>query len=305
MNQILSVNNENQKNNKNKQPANIKSVIKVFVIVLIVFAICTIGIGVYAIINNSEIINNSKETVPQISVETTDSEDMIKLKILHNREIKEVNYSWNQENEQKIEGNKRKTIEETIEVPEGKNTLYVTAIDINDQESTYKKEYKNGGIDISFDSVDENTRIIVESSKIISYITYRWDENIENTVEVNDTTFQKEIETLKGTHTLTVVAVDENNKSETAKKIVIGATRPTIDITVENKEYYVIKVVDENELKKVEIITEDGTKTLEPTDKEFEYKVELKSGNDNKMIVRAYNSNEKAMAEKKVKCTID
>lgn len=307
MNQILSVNNDKDKKNKsnNRQPANIKSVIKVFVAILIVFAVCTISIGVYAILNNYDLFKNSKEAVPQISVETTENEDTITLKIIHNKQIKEVLYSWNQENEQKIEGNKRKTIEEIVQIPEGKNTLYVTATDVNDQTATYKKEYKNGGIEISFDSVNENARIIVKSSKTISYITYRWDENIENTIEVNNTTFEKEVETLKGTHTLTVVAVDEDNKSETAKKIVVGTTRPTIDVTIENKEYYLIKVVDENELEKVEIITEDGTETLEPEGKEFEYKVKLKSGNDNKMIIRAYNSNEKAMAEKKVKCTIE
>lgn len=303
MNQILSVNND--KNNKGKvgKQASLKTVVKVFVAVLIIFAMCTIGVGVYAIVNNGELFIGVKQTAPQISVETTEGQTSLNLKIAHNKKIKEVKYSWNQENEQKIEGNGRKRIEEVIEIPEGRNTLYVTATDINDQSATYKKEYKNGGIGISFDSANEKVKIIVQSTKVISYITYRWDENIENTVEVNDTKFEKEIETQKGTHTLTVVAVDENNKSEIAKKIVVGATRPTIDVTVEENEYYLIKVVDENELVKVEIITEDGTDTLEATGKEFEHKVQLKSNNDNKMIIRAYNSNEKAMAEKKVKCT--
>ncbi len=303
MNQILSVNND--KNNKGKvgKQASLKTVVKVFVAVLIIFAMCTIGVGVYAIVNNGELFIGVKQTAPQISVETTEGQTSLNLKIAHNKKIKEVKYSWNQENEQKIDGNGRKRIEEVIEIPEGRNTLYVTATDINDQSATYKKEYKNGGIGISFDSANEKVKIIVQSTKVISYITYRWDENIENTVEVNDTKFEKEIETQKGTHTLTVVAVDENNKSEIAKKIVVGATRPTIDVTVEENEYYLIKVVDENELVKVEIITEDGTDTLEATGKEFEHKVQLKSNNDNKMIIRAYNSNEKAMAEKKVKCT--
>ena len=303
MNQILSVNND--KNNKGKvgKQASLKTVVKVFVAVLIIFAMCTIGVGVYAIVNNGELLIGVKQTAPQISVETTEGQTSLNLKIAHNKKIKEVKYSWNQQNEQKIDGNGRKRIEEVIEIPEGRNTLYVTATDINDQSATYKKEYKNGGIGISFDSANEKVKIIVQSTKVISYITYRWDENIENTVEVNDTKFEKEIETQKGTHTLTVVAVDENNKSEIAKKIVVGATRPTIDVTVEENEYYLIKVVDENELVKVEIITEDGTDTLETTGKEFEHKVQLKSNNDNKMIIRAYNSNEKAMAEKKVKCT--
>lgn len=302
MNQILSVNND-KKSKTNRQPASIKSVVKVFVAILIIFAICTISVGVYAIVNNGELLKGVKQTAPKISVETTEGATTLNLKVEHNKKVKEVLYSWNQENEQKIEGNNRKKIEESIEIPEGKNTLYVTAIDINDQSSSYKKEYKNGGTDISFDSVDEKVRILIQSTKVISYITYRWDENIENTVEVNDTKFEKEIETQKGTHTLTVIAVDENNKSEVAKKIVVGATRPTIDVTVEENEYYLIKVVDENELVKVEIITEEGTETLNATGKEFEHKVQLKSNNDNKMIIRAYNSNEKAMAEKKVKCT--
>ena len=308
MNQILSIDQQNNNNinnnskNNNNGTSNSKGIIKVLIIVLIIFALIAIGIAAYAILNGRH--DDKKVVLPEITV-NSQSEETVELIVKHEKGIGEIKYSWNHEDEKTIQGENRKEISTTINVPEGKNILYVEATDNKGNKSEkYKQEFKNGGMDINFDAINENVRITVESDKNISFITYRWDEEEEKRVEVNDKTVKTEVATLKGTHTLTVSAVDENNKTETATKIVVGATRPTIDVTIEENKYYVIKVTDENEIKRVEIITPEGTETKEPLEKEFEYKVELKIG-DNKMIIRAYNSNEQAMAEKKVKCTIE
>ena len=306
MNQILSVENQNNNinNNNNSNSSNSKKGIKILAILLIIFTIIAIGIAAYAIFIKGQENDPKKIVLPEISV-NAQSQEVVQLTVKHEKGISEIKYSWNHEDEKTIQGDNRKEISTTINVPEGKNILYVEATDVKGNKSEqYKQEFKNGGMDINFDAINENVRITVESDKTISFITYRWDEEEEKRVEVNNTQVQTEVATLKGTHTLTVSAVDENNKTETATKIVVGATRPTLDVSVEDNKYYLIKVTDENEIKRVEIITPEGTETQEPLEKEFEYKVELKKG-DNKMIVRAYNSNEQAMAEKKVKCTIE
>ena len=299
MNQILSVEMDTKKN-KNKGPANIKSVIKFFAIALIVFAVFLIAIGAYTMYKNSK--NNHSNAKPQISIENK-SEDTIMLKISHDKSIKEITYKWNEEEENKISGDNKKYVEAQIDIPSGTNILTVNATDTNGQTTIYKKKYELGTIDIKLESSGAKVKINVESEKNISYITYRWDEEEEKKIDVNEKTFEKEIETIKGTHTLTVVAVDEENNTNKIDKKVVGVTKPKISVSLEGYDYYVIKITDEDALSKIEFIAEDGTKTEETTDKEFEYKIPLKKGNENNLTIKAYNSNN-VETEKKVKCKL-
>lgn len=304
MNQILSVEMETKKTKKNKEPANIKSILKFFAISLIIFGIFLIGTGSYAVYKNNETSKNAKPTMPQISVENK-SENTILLKVTHDKAIKEVVYNWNGQEKQTIDGENKKYIEKEIEIPSGTNTLSIIATDVNGQTTTpYKKEYKLGSMNIKIESAGAKVKISVESEKNISYVTYRWDDEDETTVNVNDTAFEQEIETIKGEHKLTVVAVDEDNNTETAEQKVIGVTKPKIEVKLEGYDYYVIKVTDEDGLSKVEFITSDGTETKETTDKEFEYKIPLKRGDENKLTIKAYKSDD-ITVEKNVRCKLD
>ena len=58
----------------------------------------------------------------------------------------------------------------------------------------------------------------------LSYMTYRWDEDEEQTVQINSTTTEQLIEIPKGQHTLTVSVVDINNNTETKEQEVKGVT---------------------------------------------------------------------------------
>ena len=306
MNQILTVEKQNNVNNNNNGSSNMKKILRIMAIILVIVAIIAIALAAYAILKKGQPSTKVNEKIePKIYVKA-EGIDTVKISVKHDKGIKELIYSWNEENEQTIDGNNSQEIEEVVEIPDGSNTLYIMVIDINGNKSDqFKQDFENNGMRIAFDSVNDNVRITVESKTEITYLTYRWDEQEEKRVEVNDTKIETEVQTLKGTHTITVVAVDENNKSVSATKIVVGATKPVINVSIEDDKYYVINVTDENEIKKVEILTPEGTETKEPLDKEFEYKVELKHGDDNKMIIRAYNANEKAMAEKKVKYTLE
>lgn len=302
MNQILSVEMDNKKGN-NKGPANIKSVVKFFAIALIIFAIFLLIMGIYTIYKNNS-NGKGEKSGPQISLENK-TENILILKINHTKAIKKITYCWNEEEKQEIEGNNKKYIEEQIEIPSGTNTLTVTATDSNNQTTTSKKQFELGSTDIKVESSGANVKIKINSKKTISYVTYRWDEEQENKIDVNDNKFEKEIETIKGTHTLTVIAVDNENETEKLTKTIKGVTKPKIAVTLEGDKYYVIKVTDEEALSKIEFISEgEETITEEITDKEFEYKIPLKKGSENNLTINAYNSNN-IEAKKKVKCKIE
>ena len=52
-------------------------------------------------------------------------------------------------------------------------------------------------------------------------MTYRWDEEEEQTIDINSTTVDQEIDIPMGTHNITVVLVDINNKTTTKEQKVM------------------------------------------------------------------------------------
>ena len=81
-------------------------------------------------------------------------------------------------------------------------------------------------------------------------MTYRWDEDEETKIDINDTSIETSIEIPKGLHTLTLIAVDENNKSETIEQEVNGVTRPNLLVTTDGSSNFIIKASDEQGIKK-------------------------------------------------------
>ena len=137
-------------------------------------------------------------------------------------------------------------------------------------------------------------------------MTYRWDDQEEISVDVNDVRIDYEIDTLRGNHTLTVIVVDVDNNTETKVQEISGVSIPGIEITFNNEERtaYVVKVTDDVELKEVIItLDEDENKRYgqKISGKEFQFEIQLKEG-DNKMKVEVYNSDGQK-AEKMVKYT--
>ena len=201
MNQILSTdmpmddrkNNKFKKNKiKNNKPVDIQKVLKVFAIVLLVFGVFMIGTGSYSIYKNQN-QEEKNTTKPTITIENKTDTTLL-LKVMHNRNIAEVRYHWNNEDETLITGNQRKYIEQVIDIPAGTNTLYVVATDENGQEISYEKEYKTNS-NINFEVVGNKIKITYQSDKEISYMTYRWDEQDEVKIDINDTSIEKEIDT--------------------------------------------------------------------------------------------------------------
>ena len=279
MNQILSTsmptNNKKKNKTKTSNPVAISSVLKFFAIAMLIFGICLIGVGTYSIVKKqSETKEQNLE--PSISIEDK-TEDTILLKVIHKKNIARLEYNWNDEDATIVNGNNGKYIEKEIKVPSGKNTLHVLVVDEDGKEIPYEKQYERES-NINLEVSGNKIKITYEGDKKISYMTYRWDEEEEKTININNTEINQEIDAIKGLHTLTVIVVDEDNNTDTKVQKINGVSKPKVSVNIdESKSYFVIKASDDEKLLKVQFkINQDDTKeyffNLENYDyKDFEF----------------------------------
>lgn len=301
MNQILSTsmpmdNNRNKYKTKSHQSIPTKSILKVFGIIILIFGIAIIGIGGYDIYQEQlKIIEENLE--PTISIENK-TEKTILLKVMHKKVISKVEYAWNEAEPTVINGNSGKYIEKEITIPGGENTLHVLVQDENGKEITYDKEYEiesNINLEVSGNKI----KISYEGDTTISYMTYRWDEEDETTVDINDMVIDTEIEAKRGLHELTVVVVDENNNTDTKVQKINGVSKPKVKIEYDQEvKHFIIITSDDEQLAKVEFkLNYDDSQTyvlnLEDMNmKELEYTLpmEMQQG-ENVLEVTVYNTN--------------
>lgn len=304
MNQILDTG-DNGKNSKKKnkvknkinirstgEKADIKTVVKFFTITLILFGIFMIGSGTYGWYKNGKTNEEIENAKPTILLENKDERNIL-LRITHQFAINTVSYSWSNEQESTIiQGNGRKYIEEVINIPAGTNTLNIKVVDEKGKETTFSKEYTVELITINLEVVNNSDiKIKLESENNISFFTYRWDEEEETRIDVNNVTAEQSIAIPKGLHILTITAVDENNNTVTKEQKVMGKTKPTVEVTTDGQDF-IVRASDEEGLTKVEVILNETDRTrLVTQEKTLEYRFPLKDG-ENKIEVTAYNTND-------------
>ena len=251
MNQILStsmpMDNKKKKEKKvNTNPVAIKSILKFFAIAMLIFGIFTIGTGAYAVFKNQS-EQQEQNLEPSISIEDKDEETIL-LKVVHKKNIAKLEYRWNDEESTVVNGNNGKYIEKQIKVPSGKNTLHVLVVDEDGKEIPYEKQYERES-KINFEVSGNKIKIIYEGDKKVSYMTYRWDEEEEKTIQINDTKIDQEIDAIKGLHTLTVIVVDEDNNTDTKVQKINGVLKPKITVAVDDaKQHFVIKASDDEKI---------------------------------------------------------
>lgn len=299
MNQILSIENntkKDKKKSKNSGPIEIHTILKFFSIAILVFGVFMIGTGSYSMYKDSQ--SSASKIKPTIYVEEI-SEKEINLQVTHERALAKVTYSWNNETPTEITTNGKKKVEQKIEIPTGTNTLNVYASDANGEEIKYQKKYTlQGDIDINFEVEGNNIKITAEGKNELSYMTYRWDEEEEQKVDINDMTTEQKIEIPKGLHTLTVIVVDSNNQTETKEQEINGVTKPKLEVKTDGSANFVIKASDEQGLDRVEfIIYNSEGEALEKNRlrldgrTELEYSYPLHDG-ENRLEVVVYNKSE-------------
>lgn len=251
MNQILStsmpMDNKKKKEKKvNTNPIAISSILKFFAIAMLIFGMFTIGTGAYAVFKNQS-DQQEQNLEPSISIEDKDEETIL-LKVVHKKNIAKLEYRWNDEESTVVNGNNGKYIEKQIKVPSGKNTLHVLVVDEDGKEIPYEKQYERES-KINFEVSGNKIKITYEGDKKVSYMTYRWDEEEEKTIQINDTKIDQEIDAIKGLHTLTVIVVDEDNNTDTKVQKINGVSKPKITVAVDDaKQHFVIKASDDEKI---------------------------------------------------------
>ena len=300
MNQILATSEATSKK-KRSGPADIKTVVKVFAIVMIIFGVFMIGTGSYAIYKDNE-SKNSEVTKPTIT-ETQKDEKTVLVSVAHDKAIDRIEYKWNDGEVQTVTGNGRRNIEIEVEIPGGTNTLTVRAIDVNGQEITTDIDYTAEDI-INLAVSGSKLKITAENETEISYMTYRWDDEEEQRIDINSTTVDQEIDIPMGEHNLTVILVDVNNETITKEQKVKRVTKPVIEIGAdEAKENYLVTITDETGLDRVEVTLrgESRTVTVEDNATEVKYRFPLIENDENILEITAYNVDGIASDTRKIK----
>ncbi len=299
MNQILFSESENFNNNYNKKKSKksyvgqtnqieITKIVKFFSIVIILFGVCVTGGISYSWVKNAK-EDNANATKPTINIQS-DSENALLLSVNHDKALKEVSYQWEGQEAIKINTDNHMYVEEKIDIPEGTNTLTITATDVNNQTTTYNQQYSGAERpNLSLSVVDNKIKATISSEKGIDYVQYKWDDGEVTSKQVNDNYFEQIIEIPEGLHTLTIIAVDMDKMVSSKTQSVHGVTKPTVSITSDGKDL-IVQASDNDMLERAIIVFNGEEKTIEINDKQFEYKVPVVDG-ENVIEVMVNNKN--------------
>lgn len=231
MNQILYT-------GKGKNKADVNVVLKVFVVLLIIFAICFIALGVYLYsgtrTEDETGKNNPSQTTPEPVVESkinitfSSVTDGVKIKIKSNLEIVSATYRWDDEEEFDIQiGSTTNEIVEEVGIRQGIHTLYVTVIDIEGNQKTEEQAVIG----------DKEPQLVLTTDGVSNYVIQaKDDEQLSKVViilnnetilekELNEKEFEYKVEIPEGDSLIEVQVYNLNNLVKTKKGKVAGFSR--------------------------------------------------------------------------------
>lgn len=304
MNQILFVENNKGKKGKNKVKSNgpmeIGKAAKIFAILILLFGLIMLGQGIYSMVTK----NTQKESNTKPVVTMAQDAGKLKISIKHDKAIDNMIYNWNEEETITLQGKGRNEIEESINLKSGTNTINLKVTDVFGSSNTYTQtiETPEGDItppEIEFIQDDPKIKISVKDETALSYIAYRWNEEEETRLEAREDSpkiLEEKVTVLKGTNTLTVIAVDvAGNKSEKSE-VYKGAKKPTVELSRDGNNL-VMKITDEENIQKIEYVlngqkysTDSAGTGTALNMKEITLTQALAQG-ANKFTVTAYNVN--------------
>ena len=233
---------------------------------------------------------------PELQIERDDENNTIKIVATHIRELTNLTYQWNDDEEVVIEGKNQKNISTTIDLIGGENLLKIAVTEKNGQTKKIEKTFVAGNIpEITLEAVSNGVKVTATSEVKISYVQYNWDEEEIQKVEVGANEYEGIINAPKGEHLLKIEVVDENNMIAKKEQKVIGDTEPTVNVQsklVNGKATFVIDVEDDENIKTLEIIHNGGEKQIiNVNEKTYHHEVIMTEGEVNTIIVTAINQN--------------
>lgn len=301
MNQILDY---NPNKNSGGGSSGSDKIVRVFAIILAIFAICLLAGGAYGIYkNNGSKSNISSQPTSEAKINIEQKETTALIKVSHDKIIEKLIYSWDSEKETTIKGSGESVMESEISLFAGEHTLNVKVIDVEGKETTFEQVITSeNGEDKLYPEIklevteEKRLKITATDETAMDFVTYRWNNEDEQKVEVSDN--EKEIvfdiEILKGNNDLTIVAVDKNSNTTTENKSFAGVTKPDVKITIAgDKKSIDVSCYHENGLKEI-ILTLNGTEHpvgFDANAKDVGFHYDLGEGN-NEISVKAVSIDE-------------
>jgi len=276
-----------------------KKIIIFFSIAILIFALAIIGVYAYKISKKEEEQPIGK---PKLSLEQ--AEDEVKIIAKAEAGISKIIYIWNDEEANEVEMNGRTRHEESLEIPEGQSKLEVKVIDQNGEEIETSKEFyieEKEKPTIEIDDSIGNGKVkitAIDQNNTIKYITYKWNDEEETTIEAEDenqTSLEMTIDVKRGKNTLTVTAVNGLAEAETIEKIFNGVNNPIIEVTKDVDKLY-MKITHDMGFKKIvftvngqEFVYDETFPSYNIEQKEVAYKFNLVEG-ENTVIIHAIST---------------
>lgn len=297
MNQILSIEmpkNKSKKKSGHNNKASTKSVVIFFSIVLLIFGMALIGIAIYSMLGGKDSTQNSVLTnLPRIDVSQNATE--LEIEVVCSSEIANIEYNWEGKETEKVVGNGRNYMNLKVDIPSGTNIFAIKATDTEGRTNEYSKEYigaKEPNITV-FDPSQKINKIIVtcEENQNIKYMSYYYDEEKEQKIDINNSVGTIEIGIQPGEHNLTIkVGYEDGTVGKLSKKVYV----PTIRIDSNGAEHYtkfIINASDSRTIEKIKI-NFNGVETEEQVNQQtYSKEIDLQPGEpgSNQLIVTVYN----------------
>lgn len=246
MNQILDYN-PNKKSGGSSSGSD--KVVRVFAILLVLFAIGLLVSGAIGIHKNSQASKTDMDKPTYATIKAIQTEDgKVNVSVKHDKAIEEMFYSWNTSAERSFKGEGAKTLEKELDMPAGTNTLHIKVVDINGVETSFEQEFTaEDGLDIlnpviSITVVDgqgedklKKLKVTATDETKLDFITYRWNDDEEIKVEAEEDTPKEiilELDILRGVNDITIVAVDSSNNTTTETKSFTALTKPEVVVVL-------------------------------------------------------------------------
>ncbi len=252
-----NVNAKDYKRGKN-QRAEIKSIIKIYCLIIIVFAITLIGKSAYAM------ITNKTKQYDSVTVHALQMNAEVTLTFNATNPISKVVYSWDDNGSSYVSGDGRNNFKKTVQIPYGNPVLTIRVYDCYESEHVYTKTYINTNADqtkpkIEVSAEPKAIQITATDDYGIRAIMYNWkgkdpvyiqsnedEKTFSTTVEINETI----------SDTLTITAIDINNNQTTIEQPVEASRKPVITFSKDGKKL-TINAKDEVGITNIKVIIDD------------------------------------------------
>jgi len=283
---------DNFKRGKN-QKAEIKTVIRTFCIIIMVFATTFIGKSVHAI------VTNQKKEADVITVETSRMNAELSISFKANLSISRIVYAWNNGTNKIISGEGRTSIQiDNIDIPYGNATLTIIVFDHYETEHKYTKTYINTSSDqtkpeITVSAEQKSLIITATDASGIAYLSYYWEGNQANTTvykpEDLPNKYQVEIPLEQATQTnLIITAIDGSNNQKTITQPITSTHKPTVTLSLDGNTL-VINAKDDFGLQFISVTIDGVTQEAKLDGKEANANIGLESGSHT-VTVRVTNT---------------